>query len=192
MNIFRLSAKSDGAPAFRVHVQLGDLLLKRGDSAGAHREYAAALALGLKLCSCAQGNAGHVEERRYHGLQPVSQEHFKTHDPPPSIYSLRVAAFALVATPAGAQISFTTAVDLALKNSPRVLMAKAEVDKAVAALAQTRDIYIPTLVGGSGLGWSLRVSVGATFDLQLYIPVASCQFFAAGLHPRRTRIFERG
>jgi tetratricopeptide (TPR) repeat protein len=38
-------AKSDGAPAFKVHVQLGDLLLKRGDSAGAHREYAAALAL---------------------------------------------------------------------------------------------------------------------------------------------------
>lgn len=38
-------AKSDGAPAFKVHVQLGDLLMKRGDSAGAHREYAAALAL---------------------------------------------------------------------------------------------------------------------------------------------------
>ena len=38
-------AKSDGAPAFKVHVQLGDLLLKRGDYAGAHREYAAALAM---------------------------------------------------------------------------------------------------------------------------------------------------
>jgi tetratricopeptide (TPR) repeat protein len=38
-------AKSDGAPAFKVHVQLGDLLLKRGDTAGARREYAAALAL---------------------------------------------------------------------------------------------------------------------------------------------------
>jgi tetratricopeptide (TPR) repeat protein len=38
-------AKSDGAPAFKVHVQLGDLLLQRGDSAGARREYAAALAL---------------------------------------------------------------------------------------------------------------------------------------------------
>ena len=39
------SAKSDDAPAFKVHVQLGDLLLHRGDVAGAHREYAAALAL---------------------------------------------------------------------------------------------------------------------------------------------------
>ena len=39
------SAKSDDAPAFKVHVQLGDLLMHRGDVAGAHREYAAALAL---------------------------------------------------------------------------------------------------------------------------------------------------
>jgi tetratricopeptide (TPR) repeat protein len=39
------SAKSDDAPAFKVHVQLGDLLLHRGDVAGALREYAAALAL---------------------------------------------------------------------------------------------------------------------------------------------------
>lgn len=38
-------AKSDGAPAFKVHVQLGDLLLKRGDMAGAKQEYYAALAL---------------------------------------------------------------------------------------------------------------------------------------------------
>jgi tetratricopeptide (TPR) repeat protein len=39
------SAKSDGAPAFKVYLQLGDLLAHRGDAAGAHREYASALAL---------------------------------------------------------------------------------------------------------------------------------------------------
>ena len=39
------SAKTDDAPAFKVHVQLGDLLAHHGDPAGAHREYAAALAL---------------------------------------------------------------------------------------------------------------------------------------------------
>jgi tetratricopeptide (TPR) repeat protein len=38
-------AKSDGAPAFKVHLQLGELLAERGDSTGAQREYAAALAL---------------------------------------------------------------------------------------------------------------------------------------------------
>jgi tetratricopeptide (TPR) repeat protein len=39
------SAKTDEAPAFKVHMQLGELLAQRGDPAGAHREYAAALAL---------------------------------------------------------------------------------------------------------------------------------------------------
>jgi tetratricopeptide (TPR) repeat protein len=39
------TAKTDDAPAFKVHVQLGDLLAHDGDPAAAHREYAAALAL---------------------------------------------------------------------------------------------------------------------------------------------------
>ncbi len=38
-------AKSDDAPAFKVHMQLGDLLTKRGDAAGARKEYGAAVAL---------------------------------------------------------------------------------------------------------------------------------------------------
>jgi tetratricopeptide (TPR) repeat protein len=38
-------AKTDDAPAFKVHVQLGELLAQQGDLAGAHREYLAALAL---------------------------------------------------------------------------------------------------------------------------------------------------
>lgn len=61
---------------------------------------------------------------------------------------------------AHAQISFTSAIDLALKNSPRVKMAQAEVDKARAALEQTKDVYIPTLIGGSGLGYSYGFPVG--------------------------------
>jgi tetratricopeptide (TPR) repeat protein len=39
------SAKTDDAPAFKVHVQLGHLLALNGDPAGAHREYATALTL---------------------------------------------------------------------------------------------------------------------------------------------------
>ena len=110
------------------------------------------------------------------------------------------SAFALVTIPAGAQISFTTAVDLALKNSPRVLMAKAEVDKAVAALAQTRDIYIPTLVGGSGLGWSYGFPLGqpsifnftsqsllVSFSQQDYIRAARASLNAANLALRDVR-----
>ena len=41
-------AKTDDAPAFKVHLQLGDLLKQRGDQAAAKREYAAALALASK------------------------------------------------------------------------------------------------------------------------------------------------
>ncbi len=71
------------------------------------------------------------------------------------------AAVALVAsTPAMAQISFTTAVDLALKNSPKVLSAQAEVEKAVAGLKEAKDVYIPTLSGGSGLGYSYGFPLG--------------------------------
>jgi outer membrane protein TolC len=69
-------------------------------------------------------------------------------------------AVVLAAVSAHAQISFTTAVDLALKNSPRVKIAQADVDKALAALQQSRDVYIPTLVGGSGLGYSYGFPVG--------------------------------
>jgi tetratricopeptide (TPR) repeat protein len=39
------AAKTDDAPAFKVHVQLGELLAQQGDSAAAHREYETALAL---------------------------------------------------------------------------------------------------------------------------------------------------
>ena len=65
---------------------------------------------------------------------------------------LACSALAFAAAPACAQISFSTAVALALKSNPKVLAAQAEVDKSLAALQQLRDAYIPSVVGGSGLG----------------------------------------
>jgi outer membrane protein TolC len=62
------------------------------------------------------------------------------------------SAFAFAVAPACAQISFTTAVDLALKSNPKVLTAHADVDKALAVVQGLRDAYIPAIVGGSGLG----------------------------------------
>ena len=61
-------------------------------------------------------------------------------------------AFAVAALPATAQISFSTAVDLALKSNPKVLMAQADVAKAQASLDQLHNAYIPNVVGGVGLG----------------------------------------
>jgi outer membrane protein TolC len=62
------------------------------------------------------------------------------------------SAFASAIAPAYAQISFSTAVGLALKSSPKVLSAQADVDKALAVVQQLRDAYIPNIVGGSGVG----------------------------------------
>jgi outer membrane protein TolC len=66
-----------------------------------------------------------------------------------------------MSAPASAQISFTTAIDLALKNSPKVLAAQADVDKAREALAQTKDVYVPSLSLGSGLGYTYGFPFGA-------------------------------
>jgi outer membrane protein TolC len=61
-------------------------------------------------------------------------------------------ALACAAAAAPAQISLITAVDLAIKSNPKVLMAQADVDKALATIEQLRDAYIPNIVGGSGIG----------------------------------------
>jgi outer membrane protein TolC len=64
---------------------------------------------------------------------------------------LLIACFAIVcvATPARSQISFTTAIDLALKNSPRIKMAQADAARARASLEESKDVYIPTVVATS-------------------------------------------
>ena len=73
---------------------------------------------------------------------------------------------AVTTVPAMAQLSFTTVIDLALRNSPQVKMAQADADKALATLAATKDVYIPTIVGGSALGasYSVPLSVPTVFS----------------------------
>lgn len=56
------------------------------------------------------------------------------------------------------QISFRSAVDLALRNSPKVKGAEASVAKAVAAVSQTVDVYVPAVSVGAGLGQSYGYS----------------------------------
>jgi outer membrane protein TolC len=71
------------------------------------------------------------------------------------------AAFAVVAaSPAKAQMSFYTAVDLALRNSHEVKMAAADVDRAAAGVSQARDAYVPTMAIGSSVGYSYGFPVG--------------------------------
>lgn len=73
---------------------------------------------------------------------------------------LPVLVLALSPKPARAQISLVSAVDLALKNNPRVRLAQAEVDKATAVLRESRDVYIPAITVGSGLGYSYGYPLG--------------------------------
>lgn len=71
-----------------------------------------------------------------------------------------VAILATAAPPAEAQVSFYTAIDLALRNSHEVKMALADVDHAAAGASQARDAYVPTMVVGSSLGYSYGFPVG--------------------------------
>ncbi len=76
----------------------------------------------------------------------------------PASLVLFASALGAPATPLHAQISLTTAVNLALQTSPRVKLAQADVDKARAGLAETKDIYIPAVNAGAGLGNSYGYS----------------------------------
>jgi outer membrane protein TolC len=68
------------------------------------------------------------------------------------VVALALAMAATPALPARAQISLTTAVDLALHSNPRVQGAQADVSKARAQLSEMHDVYIPAITAGAGLG----------------------------------------
>lgn len=68
------------------------------------------------------------------------------------LLALAAAFFAAGATArVRAQVSLTTVVELAQNNSTSVRLAEADVNKAVAQLEQSRDVFIPSLSFGSGL-----------------------------------------
>jgi outer membrane protein TolC len=65
------------------------------------------------------------------------------------------------AAAAGAQsVSMYTVVDLALRNSPEVRMAEADVHKAAAGLAEAKDAYLPSFTFNSNIGYSYGFPVG--------------------------------
>ena len=74
-------------------------------------------------------------------------------DNPLKRWTRMLVCMAMATAPAlvSAQVSLSTVVDLAQRNSTAVRLAQADVDKANAALSQTKDVYIPSLMLGSGL-----------------------------------------
>ena len=77
---------------------------------------------------------------------------------PQFLSTAAIAAVLLSSVTGLAQISLTTAVDLAVRNNPRVKVAEADVDKARAGLSQAKDAYIPAVNVGAGLGNSYGYS----------------------------------
>jgi len=73
----------------------------------------------------------------------------------------------LLSAQACAQISLSSAVDLALHNDPRIKMAQADVDKARAALAESRDVFIPSMGVSGGYGSSTGVPLGVPVVFQI-------------------------
>ncbi|MFP5226993.1 MAG: TolC family protein [Acidobacteriota bacterium] len=101
---------------------------------------------------------------------------------------------------ATAQISLSTAVDMAEKNSPAVRGAVANVQKAVAALAETKDAYIPNFVMGASPGYAYGFPLGypslfqansqsllLSFSQKDYVRAARVAVNAANFNLKETR-----
>ncbi len=103
-------------------------------------------------------------------------------------------------TGAHAQISFYTAVDLALRNSTPVRISAADVQHAEAAVMESVDAYKPSFSVGSSLGYSYGFPVGQpsiysvaanslaySFSQPDYIRSARAALLAAQLQLKDTR-----
>jgi outer membrane protein TolC len=71
-----------------------------------------------------------------------------------------LGTIALLSQGARAQVSFYTAVDLALRNSTQVRISAAEVQHAEAGVMESVDAYKPSFSVGSSLGYSYGFPVG--------------------------------
>ena len=77
-----------------------------------------------------------------------------THCFPRPVLRLACLALLTLSLPASAQISLPAAINLALKNDPKVKVAQAEVARAEAALTESRDAFIPAVAANGGVGKS--------------------------------------
>ena len=92
---------------------------------------------------------------------------------------LRVLFLFVIATalPSRAQLTFGAVIDLAVKNSPKVKSAQQDVNKAAAALAVTKDLFIPSVVtsGGVGTAYGITLNVPTIFTINAQSLVYSAQ-----------------
>ena len=84
----------------------------------------------------------------------TEKPHVITHSNPRCLPLRFAAAFVCLLSSASlyGQISLSTIVNLAQRNSSSVKLADADVHKAVATLSETKNVYIPNFVIGSSIG----------------------------------------
>lgn len=78
-------------------------------------------------------------------------EYLKSNRTARALLLATLATAALGAAPAVAQVSLATVVDLAERNSTTVRIAQADVRKAEAAFAESKDVVVPSMLFGTGL-----------------------------------------
>ena len=83
----------------------------------------------------------------------METEHLKSEHNPRATWMQTILCLALACLPAvaPAQVSLRTVVELAQQNSSPIKLAEADVQKATAALAETRAVFLPSASFGSGL-----------------------------------------
>ena len=76
-----------------------------------------------------------------------------------------------------AQVTFSTAINLALVNSPRVRIAQNDIQKANAGLRVAKDIFIPSLIttGGAGDTYGITLTVPTIFTVSAQSLIFSFQ-----------------
>ena len=112
--------------------------------------------------------------------------HVNNGDNPLKRWRWMLIGMAMAAAPAlvAAQVSLSTVVDLAQRNSNAVRLAQADVDKSKAALAQTHDAYIPNFALGSTVGYSYgfptgQPSVGSATMQSMVLSFSQSQYMKA-------------
>jgi outer membrane protein TolC len=85
-----------------------------------------------------------------------------------------------------AQLTMAKAVELAVHNSGRYRSAEADVRRANAALAVTKDIFIPSVVVGGGVGDAYGITLGVptifTINAQSLVYSAQQRFYIRAAH----------
>ncbi len=84
------------------------------------------------------------------------------------------------------QISLSSAIDRALENSLKIKAAQGDVNRAAAALAITKDIFIPSVVTGGGLGTAYGITLNVptifTINAQSLVYSAQQRFYIRAAH----------